>query len=119
VEPRALIVDDHAGFRAIARRLLEGGGFEVVGEAADAAAAIAAARDLRPDFVLLDVGLPDMDGIAVAVRLADEPHPPTVVLTSGRDPADYGSLDGVPAVFVAKAELSGARLRSLVGEPRT
>jgi CheY-like chemotaxis protein len=116
VSPRALIVDDHASFRAVARRLLEGGGFEVVGEAADGAAAIAAARDLRPDFVLLDVGLPDMDGIAVAGLLADEPDPPIVVLTSGRDAADYGrgAFDGVAAVFVPKGDLSGARLRSLV-----
>ena len=93
----------------------------VVGEAADAAAAIEAARDLRPDFVLLDVGLPDMDGIAVAERLAAEPDPPVVVLTSGRDVSDYGrgAFDAVAAVFVPKGELTGPRLRALVGEIRS
>jgi DNA-binding NarL/FixJ family response regulator len=116
---RALIVDDHAGFRAVARRLLEGGGFEVVGEAEDGRGAVEAVRGLRPDVVLLDVGLPDVDGIVVAERLAAEPDPPTVILITGRDPADYRGRTFAPVVagFVPKGELSGARLRALVGEP--
>src|SRR5205823_3187433 len=76
--PTALIVDDHPGFRAVARRLLEGAGFRVVGEASEGAGALAAARRLRPDLVLLDIGLPDMDGIRVAEVLAQEGDPPTV-----------------------------------------
>jgi len=53
----AFIVDDHAGFRASARVLLAMEGFEVVGEAADGAAAVCAAEKFRPEFVLLDVQL--------------------------------------------------------------
>ena len=57
-----LVVDDHAGFRELARTLLEDGGYAVVGEAGDGASALRAARALHPDAVLLDVHLTDMDG---------------------------------------------------------
>ena len=70
---RCLVVDDHAGFRAAARRLLESEGWIVVGEAADGAAALMAAASLRPDMVLLDIGLPDIDGFEVAEGLAGSP----------------------------------------------
>ncbi len=63
-----LLVDDHPGFRAIARAVLEQAGYAVT-EAADGPAALAAARDLRPALVLLDVHLPDLDGFAVAAAL--------------------------------------------------
>ena len=66
-----LIVDDHAGFRGFARRLLEADGFTVVGEAGDGTSALAAVDDQRPEIVLLDVVLPDIDGFAVAERLAE------------------------------------------------
>jgi sugar/nucleoside kinase (ribokinase family) len=73
-----LIVDDHPGFRAAARRLLELEGYEVVGEAQDGMSAIDAARALRPDFILLDVQLPDVDGFEVAERLCVDPAATTV-----------------------------------------
>src|SRR4051794_25617767 len=66
MRPTVLMVDDHDGFRARARVMLEDAGFDVVGEAGDAAAGIEAADRLRPDVVLLDIGLPDEDGFAVA-----------------------------------------------------
>ena len=65
-----LIVDDHAPFRTFARSLLEAEGFEVAGEAADGEAALAAAEELHPDVVLLDINLPTIDGFEVARRLA-------------------------------------------------
>jgi DNA-binding NarL/FixJ family response regulator len=111
-----LIVDDHDGFRESARALLEAEGFAVVGDAADWAAAIAAADRLRPDVVLLDVQLPDVDGFAVAERLAAGPDPPRVVLISSREAAAYGPRIGAAPVcgFLAKRELSGAALAALV-----
>src|SRR4029450_9570657 len=63
-----LIVDDHAAFRAAAGAPREPGDCEVVGEAEDGAPAIAAAVALRPEIVLLDIHLPDLDGFAVAER---------------------------------------------------
>ena len=77
-----LIVDDHASFRAAARALLDAGGFDVVGEATDAATALVQARRLRPAVVLLDVQLPDGTGFEVARALERLPEPPAVVLTS-------------------------------------
>ncbi|MBV9336338.1 MAG: response regulator transcription factor [Solirubrobacterales bacterium] len=111
-----LIVDDHPTFRASARRLLEAEGFDVVGEASDGHAAIAAVQQLQPDLVLLDVQLPDLDGFEVAARLAALGSPSAVVLTSSRNPAEYGSVVTETAVrgFVPKAELSGAVLTALL-----
>ena len=87
-----LIVDDHPSFRASARRLLEAEGFDVIGEAGDGQAAIAAAQQLQPDLVLLDVQLPDLNGFEVAARLAALGLPSAVILTSSRNPAEYGPL---------------------------
>src|SRR5947207_10170571 len=78
------IVDDHGAFRSAARALLEASGFDVVGEAADGASALEVARELRPEIVLLDVQLPDLDGFAVAERLAVDAKPRAIVLTSSR-----------------------------------
>jgi DNA-binding NarL/FixJ family response regulator len=117
VRPTVLVVDDHAGFRRAVRALLEAEGFSVVGEAGGGADALAAAAALRPAIVLLDVQLPDLDGIAVAERLAAAPNPPAVVLTSGRDARTFGTrLAAAPARgFLAKRDLSGAALARLVG----
>ncbi len=114
--PTVLIVDDHPGFRGWARAVLQAEGFGVVGEAADGATAIEAAGALRPDVVLLDVQLPDMDGFQVAERLRGDGTGGTVVLTSSRDAADYGARLGGSRVagFLAKAELSGAALAALL-----
>ena len=113
---RVLIVDDHPAFRAAARRLLEVEGYDVVGEAADGQSGIDAACALRPDVVLLDIQLPDCDGFEVAQRLSGCANAPAVVLTSSRDPSDYGpALTTAPACgFVPKAELSGAGIAGIL-----
>ena len=63
---RAIVVDDHAAFRSSARRLLEVAGYDVVGEAGDGSSALALARELEPELVLLDIALPDMSAFDVA-----------------------------------------------------
>ena len=114
-----LIVDDHAGFRWRARKLLEAGGFDVL-EAADGDAALGCAASFAPELVLLDVQLPGLDGFDVARRLAGGGGGPVVVLTSSRDAADYGDrVESAPvAGFVPKADLSADALRSFLGEYR-
>ena len=112
-----LIVDDHPSFRANARALLEADGFDVVGEAEDGASALRAVDELRPELVLLDVQLPDLDGFEVARRLTGGSFRPAVVLVSSRDGADFGALverSGARG-FIPKAELSGAALSALLG----
>lgn len=111
-----LIVDDHASFRSFARMLLTAEGFDVTGEAQDGASAIEAAGRLRPDVVLLDVQLPDMDGFEVAQRLSTLVHAPRVVLTSSREASDFGHrLTGAPARgFIPKQDLSGPALAELL-----
>ena len=117
MSPTVLIVDDHPSFRLTARALLEAEGFEVVGEAADGASALEAAAELRPDVVLLDVQLPDLDGFEVATRLRSRNgDSPEVVLTSSRDGSDFGTLVARSGArgFVPKAELSGEALAALL-----
>jgi DNA-binding NarL/FixJ family response regulator len=111
-----LIVDDYAPFRSSARALFDGGRFRVVGEAGDGASALQAVVTLRPDVVLLDVHLPDLDGFEVARRLAARPHAPAVILTSSRDASDFpGRLAQTSACgFISKADLSQSRVAELL-----
>jgi len=109
-----LIVDDHAGFRRAVLALLEAEGFVVVGESATGTEALEAVMRHRPSLVLLDVGLPDLDGMEVARRLAVPAGGPAVVLTSSRDASDYPSAERCGARgFIPKAELSGDALLAL------
>jgi DNA-binding NarL/FixJ family response regulator len=114
--PTVLIVDDHAGFRGTARALLESEGFEVVGEAADGAAAMEAAASLRPEVILLDVYLPDVNGFEVAARLRTNGPTPAIVMISSRDARDFGPLveESGARGFIPKAELSGTTLLALL-----
>jgi CheY-like chemotaxis protein len=111
-----LVVDDDAVFRELAQRIVRGAGLSVAGEAATVAAALAAVGDLSPSAVLLDVGLPDGDGLTLAAHLATLSRPPSVVLTSS-DPDLVNEEDvrrcGARA-FIAKADLPGANLRVLL-----
>jgi DNA-binding NarL/FixJ family response regulator len=111
-----LLIDDDAGFRLLARRTLTGTQMSVVGEADTAASGTRAAHELKPDAVLLDVGLPDGDGIAVARELSALPWRPRVVLTSV-DP-DAAGPDEVEASgaygFVPKHDLPGRGLELLL-----
>jgi DNA-binding NarL/FixJ family response regulator len=113
---RVMLVDDHASFRASARWVLETEGYEVVAEAASGESALDQLMAANPALVLLDVGLPGIDGFEVATAIrARLPHA-RIVLTSSRDLCDLG-LDRVHACgavgFVHKAQLSRDALEAL------
>ena len=111
-----LVVDDDTAFRALAVRMLAAMGLAVVGEADTVEAATQAAKSLRPQSALVDIGLPDGDGVTLAGILAALPWHPRIVLTSS-DP-DATTPSGARAVgaadFIAKDELPGSRLRALL-----
>ena len=111
-----LIVDDHPSFRASARAILEAEGFDVVGEVDDGASALAAARSLEPDVVLLDVQLPDTTGFEICELLCASARRPEIVLVSTRDAADYDDLiqQSHARGFISKADLSGEAVRELL-----
>jgi DNA-binding NarL/FixJ family response regulator len=111
-----LIVDDGAGFRRLARKLLESEGYEVVGEAPDGDSAVRAARELDPDVVLLDVNLPDCNGFDLSPVLADAQPGAQIIITSTRE---GDGLDGLARQrgargFLPKAELSVAAIGELL-----
>jgi DNA-binding NarL/FixJ family response regulator len=109
-----LIVDDSSAFRSTARMLLQTRGYEVVGVAEDVATGLAKAEELRPDCVLMDVNLPDGDGLAAAARLQG----PAVVLVSTLDESAIGDVAASGARgFVPKADLASPRLLELLGPP--
>jgi DNA-binding NarL/FixJ family response regulator len=117
--PRVVIVDDHDAFRAVARAVLEADGFEVVGEAAGGLQGVAEVARTRPEVVLLDILLPDVDGFEVAGRLAAGAAgmpPPVVVLVSSRDAAAYARRLATAGVrgFLTKSELTGAAVAKLL-----
>jgi DNA-binding NarL/FixJ family response regulator len=114
-----MIIDDDPRFRAQARDLLAADGFVVIGEAGDGATGIEAARSLRPEVALVDIGLPDVDGFEVARALAQLSPPPAVVLTSSRDARAYGRrLADVPSLgFIPKEQVSGTAIRALTKRP--
>ncbi len=111
-----LIIDDDPRFRTQAREVLASDGFVVIGEAVDGASGLEAARALKPDFVLLDIGLPDVEGFEVASKLAIDGPPPLVVLTSSRDARAYGRrlTNGHTLGFIPKERISGAAIQALV-----
>jgi DNA-binding NarL/FixJ family response regulator len=115
-----LVVDDDPQFRRLAARMLVAVGLVVAGEAETAVAAVAAVGALRPDGVLVDVGLPDRDGISLAQELAALPWRPRVVLTSS-DPDAAGPRDvqaSGAAAFVPKEQLPNAALHRLLADTR-
>jgi DNA-binding NarL/FixJ family response regulator len=110
-----LIVDDHAGFRRAARSLLEADGYDIAGESATGGEALEAVPRLRPNVVLLDIGLPDLDGIEVSTRLMTQDPSRAIVLTSTRDATECAPLAKSCGArgFISKSELSGAAIAQL------
>jgi DNA-binding NarL/FixJ family response regulator len=114
---RVLLIDDDASFRSLAREVLDASGLAVIGEAGTAADGAVVAAQLRPDAILLDVGLPDRDGVALADELSALPWSPRILLTSS-DPDATTSEDAAlhgACGFVRKHDLVGEGTDLLAG----
>ena len=86
---RILLVDDHPIYReGVARTLVEFGGMAIVGQAADGAQAVAMARDLAPDLVLLDISMPRGGGIPALAAIMQQDNPPLVVVLTASEAED-------------------------------
>ena len=111
------MVDDDPGFRELAARLLAASGLDVVGEAGSVSGGLAAAERLRPAAVLVDLELPDGDGVSLARALVALPWHPRVVLTSidGDGAGEDDVRRSGARAFVAKANLPDAPLAELLG----
>ena len=116
---RCLLVDDSDAFLEAARVLLQREGVTVVGVASNSAEALRQARALRPDVILVDVGLGDESGFDVARLLAKDGHGggAQVILISARAETDYTELiaESPAAGFLAKSELSARGIGRILG----
>jgi DNA-binding NarL/FixJ family response regulator len=136
---RVVIVDDHAVLRAGLAQLLSGEpDLEVVATAADGGSAVASARELRPDVVLMDLQMPEVDGVAATRQIVAEGLADVLVLTSFSDAErivgalDAGALGyllkdadpeevlhGIRAVARGESPINPRAARELLGARRT
>ena len=123
---RCLLVDDSDAFLEAASVLLEREGLTVVGRASSIAEALRQARALRPDLILVDIGLGDESGFDLAQLLARDGHgvqggqgvDADVILISARAETEYTELiaESPAAGFLAKSELSARGISRLLGQ---
>ena len=99
---RVIIADDESLIRMDLREMLTNLGYLVVGEVADGKSAVNQARELRPDIVIMDIMMPDMDGIEAAKVLTEEKIAPVVLLSaySQRELVERARAAGVVAYLV-------------------
>lgn len=99
---RVIIADDESIIRMDLREMLTSLGYLVVGEAGDGRSAVNQARELRPDVVIMDIKMPDMDGIEAAKILTQERIAPVLLLTafSQRDLVERAKEAGVVGYLV-------------------
>lgn len=119
---KVLLVDDAPEVRRLVRTALRFRGvFTVVGEAADGAGTLARAKELRPDVVVLDLGLPDLAGKEVFTHLREMLPNVKVVVFSGTDPEDAGGIaDEVDGYAMKDSQLDYlVELLETVGRQRT
>jgi CheY-like chemotaxis protein len=111
-----LVVDDDSSFRQLVVGLLRLWGHEVAGEAGSVAEAVDAMTALRPDTVLIDIGLPDGDGLELAMQMSALPWKPKILLISADADAasDSDARRAGAAGFTPKAELTGSHFRRML-----
>ena len=130
---RVLIAEDEALIRLDLKEMLEEEGYHVVAEVGDGQQAVDQARELRPDLVILDIQMPELDGLSAAEQIASARIAPVIVLTAfsqrelverARDAGAMAYLvkpfsknDLVPAIEVARARFT--EMQALDGEVRT
>ena len=112
--PRVLVVDDEPPIRAVVRGFLERDGLDVA-EAGDGPSAVEAARDLRPDVIVLDVMLPSFDGLEVLRRVREFSDPMVVLLTARTEEVDRIVGLKVGADDYVTKPVSAAELAARVG----
>lgn len=98
-----VIADDESIIRMDLREMLSSLGYQVVGEAADGATAIKQARELKPDLVIMDIKMPDLDGVAAAKILTEEKIAPVLLLTAfSQDELIEGAKEAGVAGYIVK-----------------
>jgi DNA-binding NarL/FixJ family response regulator len=114
-----LLVDDNQAFIEAARRVLDPGGVQVTGTASNIADALLRISELRPDVILVDVGLGDENGFDLARRLANgSTGSQAVIMISSEAADDYAELVAETSAlgFLPKAELSADSIRQLLSK---
>lgn len=109
-----LVVDDQQPFRDAARMVLAlSSGFELVGEAETGLQSVELAARLRPDLVLMDINLPDIDGFEATRRIRGTPEPPIVLMLSTYEAVDYAdrAIGAGAAAFMSKSTLTPEELQ--------
>lgn len=103
---KILIVDDHPTIRFAARLLMEREGYEVVAEAHDGVSAVSLSQEHAPEVVILDLGLPRLDGLSVLERLRALDPPPRIMVFTGLPPRLFAKrcIEAGASAFVRKDE---------------
>jgi CheY-like chemotaxis protein len=119
VSIRCLLVDDNDAFLKVASVLLQREGVTVVGVASNSAEALRQVRTLRPDVILVDIGLGDESGFDLARLLAQDEQGGSaeVILISARAETDYAELiaQSPAAGFLVKSKLSAEAISRILG----
>lgn len=115
---RVLIVDDQEPFRSAARLVIEmTDGFEVVGEAADGEEAIRQVDAVSPDLVLMDIKMPDIDGIEATRRIMTARPATRVVVLSTYDEYAGQALDAGAVAFLSKSDFGPDQVVAAWSDP--
>jgi len=112
---RVLLADDHAILREAMRSLLEANGLSVVGQASDGREAVRLAGSLHPDVAVMDVGMPELNGLdATRALLRQSPHLKVIVLTMHADDAYvFEALRAGARGFVLKTQAASDLLQAI------